>query len=583
MEQKFPILAFSCSRLLLALLMVAALALAQDPRGIILGSVSDSTGAVIAGAQVRATNLATGVAITGQTNEQGRFTLPYLLVGTYTVAAELPGFKRATQDGIQVRVGETTEIRIKLEIGDVSETVEVTGEAPILDTTTPSLGQVLDERRVTELPTLAGNAFELALLTPGVMNGTNLRDRKPAFNNGGSQISTDGSGTYNNEFQIDGVSNTFADGNRRARVAFSPPQTAIQEFKMQTSTYDASIGHTLGSVVNVSTKSGTNQLHGEAHWFVRNNAFDAPNFFNNKNGTPIPVYQDNRYGASAGGPVFIPKFYDGKNKTFWFYAWEGNKWIVPQNFTGTVPTALERVGDFSELLAVGAQYQIYDPYSITPEGNGRFRRQPVANNIIPQSQVDTVGANLAALYPLPTSRGTSDFRNNFFNGNLRSLEDYYVHIARVDHNFSENYRLFVRVHYDFWEEDKNDHFNNRINGVILNRINRGVALDQVFMFTPTFLLNFRYGFTNQEFPERRVTQGYDLASLGFSSNVTSLIDGSLATVPRVTAKRLFNAFPLGERRWHERRPDPCLQRQLHQAAWFAQPEIRRGCPRVSGL
>ena len=518
--------------IVLALFTLAALGSAQDPRGTILGSVTDATGALIAGANVRAVNVATGVSLGAQTNDQGRFTIPYLLVGTYTVAAELEGFKRATQDGIQVRVGESTEIRIHLQIGDVSETVEVTATPPILDTTTPSLGQVLDERRVTELPTLAGNAFELTLLTPGVMNGTNLRDRKPAFNNGGSQISTDGSGTYNNEFQIDGVSNTFADGSRRARVAFSPPQTAIQEFKMQTSTYDASIGHTLGSVVNVSTKSGTNRLHGEAHWFVRNNAFDAPNFFNNKNGTEIPVYQDNRYGASAGGPVFIPKFYDGRNKTFWFYAWEANKWIVPGNFTGTVPTALQRNGDFSDLLGVGSQYQIYDPFTIAPAGNGRFSRQPVANNIIPTAMVDTVGANLANLYPLPTSKGTSDFRNNFFNGNLRSLEDYYVHITRVDHNFSENYRLFVRVHYDFWEEDKNDHFNNRVNGIILNRVNRGIALDQVFMFSPTLLLNFRYGLTNQEFPEHRVTQGYDLASLGFDSSLTNLIDGSLATVPR---------------------------------------------------
>jgi hypothetical protein len=139
------------------------------------------------------------------------------------------------------------------------------------------------------------------------------------------------------------VSNTFADGNSRARVAFSPPQTAIQEFKMQTSTYDASIGHTIGSVVNVSTRSGTNVLHGEAHWFVRNRAFDAPNFFNNKANTESPVYQDNRYGASAGAPVYLPGLYNGKNKTFWFYAYEANKWIVPANFTGTVPTAHWRI------------------------------------------------------------------------------------------------------------------------------------------------------------------------------------------------------------------------------------------------
>lgn len=518
---------------LMATLSVCVGVLAQDPRGTILGTVMDSSGAAISGAEIRAVNNSTGVVATARTNEAGRFALPFQLVGVYAISAELQGFKRASREGVQVRIGEMTELTFTLEIGDITQTVEVTDTPPVLDTTTPSLGQVLDERRLVELPTLAGNPFELALLTPGVVNGTNMRDRKPAFNNGSSQISTDGSGQYNNEFQIDGVSNTFASGGN-ARVAFSPPQTAIQEFKMQTSTYDASIGHTLGSVMNVSTKSGTNTIHGELHWFVRNNAFDAPDFFSNKNGTKEPVYQDNRYGASAGGPVYIPKYYDGRNKTFWFYAWEANKWIVPGNFTGTVPTAQQRNGDFSQLLSVGSIYQIYDPATIAVAPGGRFSRQPLVNNIIPQSRLDPVGTSLANLYPLPTSTGTADFRNNFFNGNLRSMEDYYVHLGRLDHNVSENYRIFFRFHYDFWEEDKNDFFDNRVNGIILNRINRGLALDQVIVFTPTLLLNVRYGLTNQDFPERRTTRGTDLTSLGFSSSLAGLVDSSLATVPRTT-------------------------------------------------
>ncbi|MEX2260775.1 MAG: carboxypeptidase-like regulatory domain-containing protein [Bryobacteraceae bacterium] len=509
---------------------------AQDPRGTILGRVSDSTGAVIPNAVIRATNAATGVSATATTNAAGSYTLPYLIPGTYTVSAELTGFKRFVREGVQVRVSEAIELNIPMEIGQVTETVEVTAQSPLLDTSSPSLGQVIDERRVTELPTLAGNAFELALLTPGVMNGTNLRDRKPAFNNGNSQISTDGNGTYNNEFQIDGVTNTFADGGARARVVFSPPQTSIQEFKMQTATYDASIGHTIGSVVNVSTKSGTNQLHGEAHWFTRNSAFDAPNFFNNKAGTEPPKYRDNRYGASAGGPVYLPKLYDGRNKTFWFHAWEANKWGVPGNFTGTVPTPDQRRGDFSGLLGIpgGSNYQIYDPATTTAAAGGRFRRQPFAGNIIPTSRLDPVGTALVNLYPQPNSPGTADGRNNFFNPSNVAAEDYYVHITRVDHAFSEKFRTFVRVHYDWWEEDKNDHFANRINGIILNRINRGLALDNVFVLNPSLLLNVRYGFTNQEFPERRVTQGYDLASLNFSPALLGLIEKDLATVPRTS-------------------------------------------------
>jgi hypothetical protein len=511
-----------------------AIGLAQDPRGTLRGQVTDNTNAAVPQVEVHVTNNATGVAVSARTNESGNYNVPFLIPGTYTVTIEHPGFKKFSRSDIRIPVAEVVELPIRMELGQVTESVDVSAQAPLLDTNSPSLGQVIDERRVVELPTLAGNAFELALLTPGVMNGTNLRDRKPAFNNGGSQISTDGNGLYNNEFQIDGVTNTFAEGNGRARVAFSPPQTAIQEFKMETSTYDASIGHTIGSVVNVSTKSGTNELHGEAHWFVRNSAFDAPNFFNNKNGTKAPVYQDNRYGASAGGPVYLPKLYNGKNKTFWMYAWEANKWIVPGNFTGTVPTAAERQGDFSQLLKLGASYQLYDPATTAPAGNGRFSRQPFAGNLIPKDRLDPAAAAIVNLYPLPNRTGNSQGQNNFFNGNLRALEDYYAHVARVDHAFSENWRLFGRVHYDWWEEDKNNYFDNRIDGIILNRINRGIALDNVFVLNPSLLLNVRYGITNQEFPERRVTSGFDLASLGFSPALTSLIDSRFATVPRLT-------------------------------------------------
>jgi hypothetical protein len=154
--------------------------------------------------------------------------------------------------------------------------------------------------------------------------------------------------------------------NGSSRYAFAPPATAVREFKMQTAAYDASIGHTPSALVNVSTASGTNSLHGELHWATRNSAFDAPNFFNNRNRTKYPVYQDNRYGASAGGPVYLPVWYDGRNKTFWHYTWEANKWGVPQQFTGTVPTAAQREGDFSGLLALGTAAGPRDsPFLIT--------------------------------------------------------------------------------------------------------------------------------------------------------------------------------------------------------------------------
>lgn len=505
---------------------------AQESRGTMIGRVTDASGAVMPGVEVRVKNVATSVELIVKTNESGSFNVPYLPPGAYLVVAEVSGFKRAVQEGVEVRISETVELNITMTVGEVSESIEIRSETPVLDTASSSLGQVIDERRVQELPLFAGNPTELTLLAPGVVNSTDMRLRKAAFNNAPSQFTSDGNGQYNNEFTIDGVSNTFASGST-ARVAFSPPVYAVKEFKIQTSAYDASVGHTIGALTNLGTASGTNGLHGEAHLWERNSAFDAPNFFNNKNRTERAVYQDHRYGASAGGPVVLPKIYNGRNKTFWYYAWESNKWGVPTTFTGTVPTAAQRQGDFSALLRLGSQYQIYDPATTRAAAGGRFQRQPFANNIIPQNRLDPVGLRLINLWPLPNQAGTADGRNNYFNS-FKAIENYYVHFVRFDHTFSDKHRVFGRVHYDYWQEDKNDWFANRTSAIILNRINRGFAFDDVYTLNPTTVLNVRYGLTYQEFPERRASRGFDLSSLGFSPALTRLTNPELATIPRVT-------------------------------------------------
>ncbi len=547
------------------LMAIFASAYSQDPRGTIIGRVTDASGAVMPGVEIRVTNVSTNISVSAVTNDAGSFNVPFLLPGAYRVTAEKMGFKRFVQGGVEVRVSETVEVNVSMQVGEVSESIETKAETVQLDTTSPSLGQVIDQRRVQELPIFSGNASELTLLAPGVVNATNLRLRKAAFNNAPSQIATDGNGQYNNEFTIDGVPNTFADGST-ARVAFSPPVYAIREFKIQTSAYDSSVGHTIGALTNLSTASGTNEFHGEVHLWERNSAFDAPNFFNNRNKTPVPVYQDHRYGASIGGPVTIPRVYSGKNRTFFYYAWEANKWGVPGTFTGTVPTLRQRQGDFSALLGAnlctnaanvtgvcggafttplivtntaGQSLQaregmIYDPLTTQPAPGGRFSRRTFQGNIIPSNRLDPVGLKLINLYPLPTSSGTADGRNNFFAA-TKALEDYYVHFFRFDHAFSEKHRIFARVHYDWWEEDKNDDFLNRNNALFLNRINQGFALDDVYVINPKMVLNVRYGLTYQEFPERRASRGFDLASLGFSPQLVNLVnDKSLATLPRVT-------------------------------------------------
>jgi len=506
---------------------------AQEARGTILGRITDPSGAVIAGADVRATNVATGVSAAARSNESGNFVLPYLIPGLYTVQSEMAGFKKFVREGIQIRVSDTVEVNIQLQVGDAAESIEVRAETPLLSTAEASLGQVVDERRVLELPSFGSSPMVLVQLAPGVINSTDMRLAKAgSFSiNKNSQFSTDGAGTYNNEFTLDGVSNTQAQGTS-ARVGFIPPQTAVAEFRVQTSSYDATVGHTIGALVNVSTKAGTNELHGEAHWWVRNRIFDAPNLFQNRSGLKPAVYQDNRYGLSAGGPVWIPRFYNGKNKTFWFYAWEANPFGVPQSFVNTVPTDAMRIGDLSGLLAIGPTYQVYDPASTAAAPGGRFSRAPFANNIIPRARLDPVAQNILKHWPAPNQAGTRDGRNNHFSSPT-AKEDTWVHLTRLDHAFDESHRVFLRFNTDFWEEDKNRRFHTEANGIILNRENQGASFDDVYVFNPTFLMNLRYGVTRATFTERRVSQGFDLASLGFSPRLVGQLDRSLATFPNV--------------------------------------------------
>lgn len=528
----------------LSLLALVMNCVGQDSRGAISGRVTDSSGAILPSAQVRATNIQTGVSVEARSNESGLYTLPYLLPGVYDITVELGGFKKLERRKIEVRVNDNVSLDLMLTVGDVTESVQVTAATPLLETSNVSLGQVVDQRRMTELPIASGNAAELVLLAPGTSNGTDLRSRKAAFNAAPSQVTTDGNALYSNEFAIDGVPNTFATGTV-PRVAFSPPQSAISEFKVQTASYDAAIGHTPGSVINLTTSSGTNGFHGEAHEFFSNSALDAPNFFQNRSGQKKLGYQDNRYGASIGGPVVLPKLYNGRNKTFFFYTYEGNKWGVPQTSVATVPTAKELNGDFSDLLKLGPQYQIYDPMSTRacrPAGNPEGKpadncpvgvnliRDPFPGNIIPADRINPIARAMAGYWPTPNAPGTREGRNNYTNSS-KALEDYYVHFARVDHNFSENHRMFARLDYDWWNEDKSDLYGNLTTGVNLNRINRGLALDDVYVLNPTTIINVRYGITQQEFPERRRSQGFDLASLGFSPSLLGLTSADLATFP----------------------------------------------------
>jgi len=230
-------------------------------------------------------------------------------------------------------------------------------------------------------------------------------------------------------------------------------------------------------------------------------------FFINKAGQRNPVSQDHRYGLTAGGPIFVPRIYNGHNKTFFFFAWEENRYISPSGTSGqtnTVPTPAERTGDLSALLKIGSQYQIYDPFSTQPAPNGRYQRQPIPGNIIPKNLLNPVGSNLINLYPLPNQPGTIDDQsNNYYPDPRRQTSDSYM--GRADHSFSDNNRFFVRLNHYHYTIPKNQ-LGVPSSIFIEDQVNQGIALDDVAVLSPSLVLNFRYGLTAAEFPERRASQ-----------------------------------------------------------------------------
>lgn len=507
----------------------------QETRATLSGRVTDPSGAGLSGALVTILNSNTKTEFTAHANNDGLFTVPYLLPGSYDVTVEQPGFKKLERTNVVLQVNDNLSLQLPMVLGDVNQSVVVTAEAPLLQTTDPGLGQVVEEKQMAELPNPSGNSVEFQLLAPGMVNAGSIAIHEAAFNNGTSTIMANGNTSRSNEYAIDGIPNMMADGIE-PRVGFSAPQGAIAEVKVITTFYDAALGHTPGAVINMITVSGTNLYHGDLHEYIGGNFFNANDFFANMAGQPRPVYRDNRYGGSFTGPVWIPKVYQGKNKTFFSFVYEPHKWNVPENYVNTIPTNAERSGDLSALLKLGAQYQIYNPFSTTTTGNGIYTRQPVPGNIIPASLLNPIAMNIAKYWPQPNTTGRIDGSNNYVLATA-SNEDYFVDFLRMDHYFSERNRTFFRIDYDYWEEHKADtqEYNNISTGLQLNRINRGLAIDHVFVINSNSILDLRYGITQQDFPEQRRSKGFDLSTLGFSPSLTSLVSNpALETFPYIS-------------------------------------------------
>ena len=482
---------------LLAILLTVQPGWSQEARGTIVGRVTDVTGAVAPGVTIRLRHVATGVSRNTETNAQGNFSAPLLPSGIYEVTAEKQGFKHYARGGIELRINDDLEVNIVLEVGAQTESITVTAETPLLETASGSIGQVVDSKSLSDLPMVMGLPYDLIRLAPAVQfTQGNFRQDQPWEPGASVAYAMGGSDSKSATITLDGADNTQRDGSRILMPNFVPPSDAVAEMKVQTATFDGTIGATGGGVINVSLKSGTNELHGTSYYSFIRTGLTANTFYGNKSSLARPDSSVNRWGGVATGPVWLPGIYKGRNKTFFMYAYEGIHYASQRSANYTVPTAAQRAGDFSGLLALGSQYQIYDPATRRSIAGGRFQQDPFARNIIAPSRISPIATALMnpTNYPLPLNAGdTVDGTNNLPRPDATQTVAFYTHTARIDHNFSEKHRLFGRVNkYKAQFADPQFYGPTSIySGTHFWYYMSGFALDDVYTLSPTFVMNIR--------------------------------------------------------------------------------------------
>jgi hypothetical protein len=497
--------------------------------------------------RVRAVNIGTNISTTTQSNAEGNYELPFLIPGTYRLTAEQAGFKSFIRDGIEIRIADRLNIGIPMEVGQISEQVTVTAETPLLESATASLGQVVDQRRVAELPIAHGNPYLLMTLSPGVAHTQNPGLDQPYAPTHIVGYAMDGVRANRSEITLDGAPNTALNhrwGAGDLMAGYTPPADVVQEFKVQTATFDAAVGHSQGGVTSITLKTGSNQLHGTAYYAMQDPALNANLFFANRNSQPRAPYDYHRWGGSTTGPVWLPGLYNGKDRTFFSYGYEGIELGEPVGAAYgqgvlTVPTMKERTGDFSDLLKLGPNYQIYDPRTRAAAAGGRYTIQPFPNNIIPPDRISPIAKNILSYYSEPNAAGTPDGLNNLVRVNDLEVLDYYNHIARIDHSFSENHRVYGRynTYHRFSTRSDSGWFRNMVFGGGSDWIQQAFSFDDVYTFGPTTFLNTRYSFYRLQIEQTPNPEsiGFDLTSLGFPKSYADAIPAEIRTFPTITS------------------------------------------------
>lgn len=518
----------------LLLLLVAATVSSQEFRATITGKVTDPNGALLPGATVVVKNVETNVSTTVTTNDGGSYTVPFLLPGKYNVTATSTGFKTSLRENIVLNVSDNLTVDVQLEIGTQAEVNIATGNE-LIERGTVSTGSVIDNKQISELPLIDGAAYQLATLAPGISYTGNPAFTSPTSNGNLAAFRSNGA-TGPNQITLDGSPNFAIDG----AVGFTPPSDAVQQFKVQTNVFDAQQGYSGGATVNVAVKSGTNDLHGSLYYFNRAKNRTANNFFSNRTGQPRPERTYHRFGGTLNGPVYIPRIYNGRDRTFFLFAYERlkNSEAEPQLFT--VPTTAMRNGDFSAFIrnpnniTDASNIVLYNPFSGTQSGSNVVRTSfgcptsgavPAGSscNIIPTNLLNPVAVAYLKLYPQPNTTGNADGTLNYFSNMIRS-SNYRSWLTRIDHKINDKHSIFGKYYHSFNPEDRYNWTNSPVTEGVEYRTNDGASLDYTAILSNTMVFDIRSNLS-RFVQERRPQAEFDPAQLGFTSQALAVMRG----------------------------------------------------------
>jgi hypothetical protein len=498
------------------ILILTSTASAQTATGILQGRVADDSGAAVPDAKVSIENERTSVRQVTTSNSLGNFIQPYLLPSTYKVTVEKVGFQKYSTSGITVEVQKSTELDVILTIGEVTTTVEVSASAAQLATTTATVSATVDNKKVLDLPLNGRNPMALANLVPGVIQGSS---------NSGYAGWISGGRNSNTEVTVDGTSIVLPENNVSIQqLALTPLVDSIEEFTVITNALAPEIGRTAGGAFNISTRSGTNQIHGTGFEFLRNSALNANTWSNNRNGVKKTQSKNHQFGGTLGGPLVIPHLYDGRNKTFWFFSEQSDRNRNAATGTATVPIEAWRNGDFSDLKnGNGQPVIIYDPATVTPQvdasGVTYFTRQPLPGNRVPAGRIMSFAKALLGYWPQPNATPTNPYTqtNNFYAaGGASSRVDQFD--IRLDHNFSDKFKVWGRGSYKMNESTPFNGFANiatSIGSSTSHNDSYAETATAVYTLNPSTIFQSTYGFTRFSFQGYAISRGFDIRTIGF--------------------------------------------------------------------